>query len=171
LERRDELDRQIEQLALLPNLAPTVGRLQCFRGISLHSAMVLATEIVDWRRFGRSGQLACYLGLVSKEDSSGDRTRLGSWKHPGAAPLKTTAPNQVWTIDFKGQFRMRNGVYCYPLTIVDHFSRYVLCCQSFPDVKADGVHRQLRVCFARTACRTPFAATTVRPSHRTAFTD
>ncbi len=51
LQRRDELDRQIEQLALLPALAPMVSRLQCFRGISLHSAMVLATEIVDWRRF------------------------------------------------------------------------------------------------------------------------
>jgi len=51
LQRRDELDRQIEQLALLPTLAPMVARLQCFRGISLHSAMVLATEIVDWRRF------------------------------------------------------------------------------------------------------------------------
>ncbi|MBA2687349.1 MAG: transposase, partial [Gemmatimonadaceae bacterium] len=50
LERRDELDRQIEQLALLPALAPMDGRLQCFRGISLHSAMVVATEIVDWRR-------------------------------------------------------------------------------------------------------------------------
>ena len=45
LQRRDELDRQIEQLSLLPALAPMVGRLQCFRGISLHSAMVLATEI------------------------------------------------------------------------------------------------------------------------------
>jgi len=50
------------------------------------------------------------------------------WKHPGAAPLQTTAPNQVWTIDYKGQFRMRDGVYSYPLTIVDHFSRYPLCC-------------------------------------------
>jgi transposase len=78
LQRRDELDRQIEQLALLPTLAPMVQRLQCFRGISLHSAMVLATEIVDWRRFERPSQLACYLGLVSREDSSGDRSRLGS---------------------------------------------------------------------------------------------
>lgn len=69
------------------------------------------------------------------------------WKHPGAAPLQTTAPNQVWTIDFKGQFRMRDGIYCYPLTIVDHFSRYVLCCQSFPDVRADGVQRELRRLF------------------------
>src|SRR5688500_12450280 len=65
LQRRDELDREIEQLALLPTLAPMIGRLQCFRGLSLHSAMVLVTEIVDWRRFEPPRQLACYLGLVS----------------------------------------------------------------------------------------------------------
>ncbi|HEX2722081.1 MAG TPA: transposase [Gemmatimonadaceae bacterium] len=58
LDRREELDRQIEQLALLPHIAPMVERLQCFRGISLYSAMVLATEIVDWRRFERPSQLA-----------------------------------------------------------------------------------------------------------------
>ena len=39
LQRRHELDRQIEQLAGLPALAPMVARLPCFRGISLHSAM------------------------------------------------------------------------------------------------------------------------------------
>jgi putative transposase len=64
------------------------------------------------------------------------------WKHPGAAPLTTTAPNQIWTVDFKGQFRMRNGLYCYPLTIVDHFSRYLLCCHGLPDVRGEGVKPQ-----------------------------
>ncbi|HEX2723631.1 MAG TPA: IS110 family transposase [Gemmatimonadaceae bacterium] len=59
-------------------IAPMVQRLQCFGGISLYSAIVLAIEIVDWRRFERQSQLACYLGLGSREDSSGDRTRLGS---------------------------------------------------------------------------------------------
>jgi hypothetical protein len=40
-----------------------------------------------------------------------------------------TAPNGIWTADFKGHFKTRNGVYCYPLTIVDGFSRYLLACQ------------------------------------------
>ena len=39
-----------------------------------------------------------------------------------------TAPNGTWTADFKGQFKTRNGVYCYPLTVVDGFSRYLLAC-------------------------------------------
>ena len=58
-------------------------------------------------------------GLVRK------KRRRRKWNHPGAVPLRTTAPNQVWTADFKGQFPTRNAVYCYPLTIADHFSRYL----------------------------------------------
>jgi transposase InsO family protein len=48
--------------------------------------------------------------------------------HPGRPLLPMTAPNGTWTADFKGQFKTRNGVYCYPLTIVDGFSRYLLAC-------------------------------------------
>lgn len=39
---------------------------------------------------------------------------------------RATAPNQIWTIDFKGQFRLRDGTICYPLTLRDAFSRKVL---------------------------------------------
>src|SRR5947208_872490 len=49
--------------------------------------------------------------------------------HPGRPLIPMTAPNGTWTADFKGQFKTRNGVYCYPLTIVDGFSRYLLACQ------------------------------------------
>jgi hypothetical protein len=38
-------------------------------------------------------------------------------------------PNSVWTADFKGHFRMKDGEYCYPLTVEDGFSRYLLGCQ------------------------------------------
>jgi len=89
------------------------------------------------------------------------------WKHPGGAPFNTTAANQVWTVDFKGQFRMRNGLYCYPLTVVDHFSRYLLCCQGLLDTRETGVKAQFRGLFRRyglpDAIRsdngTPFAST------------
>jgi transposase len=103
LQRRDELDRQIEELALLPALAPMVKRLQCFRGILLHSAMVLATEIVDWRRFERPAQLACYLGLVSREDSSGDRTRLGSITKAGNTHCRHVLVQAAWSYRHRPQ--------------------------------------------------------------------
>ena len=39
---------------------------------------------------------------------------------------EATAPNEVWTCDFKGQFRTADGWLCYPLTVTDSFSRYLL---------------------------------------------
>lgn len=97
LQRRDELDREIARLAELPMLAPMVQRLQCFRGIALQGAMVLATEIVDWRRFERPTQLAAYLGLVSREDSSGDRERKGSITKAGNSHCRHVVVQAAWS--------------------------------------------------------------------------
>lgn len=49
--------------------------------------------------------------------------------HPGRPETAMAAPNDTWTADFKGQFKTRNSVYCYPLTVVDGCSRYLLGCQ------------------------------------------
>lgn len=49
--------------------------------------------------------------------------------HPGRPLTPMTAPNVIWTADFKGQFKTRDGQYCYPLTLVDGCSRYLLACQ------------------------------------------
>jgi transposase len=97
LQRRDQLDREIERLAELPTIAPMVKRLQCFRGIALQGAMVLATEIVDWRRFQRPTQLAAYLGLVSREDSSGDRERKGSITKAGNSHCRHVLVQAAWS--------------------------------------------------------------------------
>jgi len=43
--------------------------------------------------------------------------------------MPATAPNELWSADFKGQFKMGNGHWCYPLTVMDHASRYLLGCQ------------------------------------------
>jgi putative transposase len=46
-----------------------------------------------------------------------------------------TDPSELMTIDHKGQFRMLNGRYCYPLTIVDNVSRYVLACTALTSTR------------------------------------
>jgi len=49
----------------------------------------------------------------------------------GSSPLSPmTRPNEVWTTDFKGEFRTGDHRYCYPLTLRDGFSRYVLRCDA-----------------------------------------
>lgn len=50
--------------------------------------------------------------------------------HAGKPTTVITAPNEVWGADFKGQFKTRDGQYCYPLTVTDSFSRYLLGCQA-----------------------------------------
>jgi hypothetical protein len=40
------------------------------------------------------------------------------------------AANDLWCADFKGEFRLGNGHYCYPLTVTDHASRFLLLCEA-----------------------------------------
>jgi len=50
--------------------------------------------------------------------------------HPGRPMLKMNAPNDIWTTDYKGEFKTLDGRYCYPLTVADGFSRFLLGIQS-----------------------------------------
>lgn len=63
----------------------------------------------------------------------------------GLPLVPTTGPNETWTTDFKGQFRTRDGQYCYPLTLRDGFSRFVLRCDALTTTRHDAV----RPCFER----------------------
>jgi putative transposase len=49
--------------------------------------------------------------------------------HPGKPTSQILGPNDVWCADFKGQFKTSDGVYCYPLTVTDGYSRFLLGCQ------------------------------------------
>ena len=48
----------------------------------------------------------------------------GAWAATDLTPPR--APNDVWTADFKGEFRLQRGPYCYPLTVADRQSRFVV---------------------------------------------
>jgi transposase len=58
-------------------LKPAVEALMSFRGFQLVAAMITVSELGDIHRFAHPRQLMTYLGLVSVEDSSGPRQRLG----------------------------------------------------------------------------------------------
>lgn len=48
-----------------------------------------------------------------------------------------TAPNDLWCVDFKGEFKLGNGRYCYPLTVTDHASRFLLLCEALESTCED----------------------------------
>lgn len=79
-------------------------------------------EIEDWPAASTAADLLARRGLVHK------RRRRRPHQHPGVIPIMTTAPNDLWTADFKGQFRTGNAVYCYPLTIADQHTRFLVAC-------------------------------------------
>ena len=60
------------------------------------------------------------------------------YKAKGTGLSTATAPNTLWCADYKGQFMLGNKQYCYPLTITDQFSRYLLACESLESVKESG---------------------------------
>jgi putative transposase len=60
------------------------------------------------------------------------RTRERKRITPFARPYEAKRTGELLTVDFKGQFRLRNGKLCYPLTLVDRVSRYVIACQALP---------------------------------------
>jgi putative transposase len=53
----------------------------------------------------------------------------------GAVVDGIKVPNGLWSADFKGQFLTGDGHWCYPLTVMDHASRYLLGCQGLPGTR------------------------------------
>lgn len=94
---------------------------------------------VAWPAVSTAGALLARRGLVKQ------RRRRRPHQHPGVVPPTTTAPNDLWTADFKGHFRTRDGLYCYPLTIADQHTRYLLACQGLRSTKG----RDVRGVFAQ----------------------
>jgi transposase InsO family protein len=60
-----------------------------------------------------------------------------SFKPAGTDLRATTQANELWCVDFKGQFKMANQKYCYPLTTTDHMSRYLVGCEGFESISEE----------------------------------
>ena len=67
---------------------------------------------------------------------------------PSPGPRRESrASNELWCMDFKGQFRLGNKSYCYPLTVTDHFSRYLVCCDGLENTQSAPAARALEATF------------------------
>jgi transposase InsO family protein len=72
-------------------------------------------------------------------DRSGLVKRMGRRRNKahGTALSAGARPNDLWCADFKGEFTLGNKRYCYPLTVTDHASRYLLLCEALESVRED----------------------------------
>jgi putative transposase len=77
------------------------------------------------------------------------KTRRCKTGHPGKPGSIITSPNQLWCVDFKGQFKTRDGRYCYSLTVTDRYSRYLIGCQGLLSTETRGAKEVFRSLFKK----------------------
>ena len=106
--------------------------------------------------------------LLKREGLVAERRGRRRSTHPGRKPLIANAPNEVWAADYKGDFRMGDGHRCYPLTVTDAHSRFLICCTGMLAISTEGAMRAMERSFReyglpdaiRTDNGAPFAAPT-----------
>jgi transposase InsO family protein len=81
---------------------------------------------VEWPAPSTAGEMLARRGMVKTR-----RRKQGRGK-PTTKLTDPRSSNDVWTLDFKGQFRLGSGRLCYPVTMSDLFSRYLLLCDGKP---------------------------------------
>lgn len=85
--------------------------------------------------------------LLKRAGLSKSRRRTRVRTNPGGPRRPASQANQLWTIDFKGQFRTTDHRWCYPLTLLDQHSRYLLLCEGQLDCSAQPAQRRLERVF------------------------
>jgi putative transposase len=106
-------------------------------GTKQHAALV-------WPSRSTVCELLTRAGLVKPR-----RRRSPSVGHAPSVLAPIVAANQTWTTDFKGEFRTGNRQYCYPLTLRDGFSRFVLRCTGLRGRTFEATRDQFTRAFAQ----------------------
>jgi transposase len=95
-ERVDQLTGDLRELSASWSQAPLVTALQALRGIEMVSAVTLAAEIGDFRRFAQAADLMAFVGLVPSESSSGGSRRQGRITRTGNTHVRRILVEAAW---------------------------------------------------------------------------
>lgn len=99
--------------------------------VTIQSALYRAEPDGHWPAVSTIGTWLEAYGLVKPK-------RPRQKVPPHSQPLAhATQPNAVWSADFKGQFRLGDGKWCYPLTMSDNYSRLLLACEGLARPKLE----------------------------------
>ena len=100
-QRVEQLTRELTEQAGSWSLRPLVQGLQALRGVQVVSAVVLAAEVGDYRRFASARQLMAYLGLVPSEHSSGESRRQGRITRTGNTHVRRILVEAAWSYRYR----------------------------------------------------------------------
>ncbi|WP_258166717.1 integrase core domain-containing protein [Pseudomonas poae] len=92
-----------------------------------------ADSSIAWPSPSTAGQWLDRLGLVNKRRF---KRRHGT---SNVEMREANEPNKTWCADYKGQFKMLNAQMCFPLTVTDHASRFILASRAHPKIKTQPV--------------------------------
>jgi putative transposase len=96
---------------------------------------------VDWPARSTVCDLLSRHGMIDK------KRRRQYPGHAGKPPQSMDAPNDTWCVDYKGEFKTGDGVYCYPLTITDGCTRFIVRCHGLPSTAHNGAKPVFRDAF------------------------
>ena len=81
--------------------------------------------------------------ILDRAGRTNQYNRRQKHQHPGKPAFHPLYPNQFWTMDYKGQFKTRDGIYCYPLTVRCDFSSMILCADGHYGPRTEDAMRSL----------------------------
>jgi len=121
-DRLAEADREVAALAEREAYREAVGRLCCFRGLDVLSAMVVVSETIDFTRFPSASQYMSYWGLTCREESSGSSRRQGGITKCGSGRARRVWVEAAWHYRHKPAVRgrLRKRQQGQPLAIIAH---------------------------------------------------
>lgn len=84
----ERLDLRIEELASGEAYAEKVSKLRCLLGVKTYTALSVIVETSDFNRFDKADKFASFLGLVPREDSSGEKQKKGAITKTGNTQIR-----------------------------------------------------------------------------------
>jgi transposase len=120
--RLEAIERELRDLLTLEPLWSRVQRLRCFRGIDDLTALTIAAEFGDPRRFPTAPSTMAFVGLVPSEYSSGPKRARGAITKTGNAHLRRVLVEAAWHYrhhPFVGR-KLRQRQLGAPLQAIDH---------------------------------------------------
>jgi transposase InsO family protein len=99
-------------------------------------------------RLGRSFPAASTLSDILKRRGLVEPSKRRRKYQPAPTRLRIAhAPNDIWCVDYKGQFRLGDRSYCYPLTASDLATRFLLMCEGMPAISEEAAIEEFQETF------------------------